>query len=193
MFLQSLAIRTRLLIDDTLRLARTCLAGDRPAPVRQMELSELEDRVLLSAVPAAAVMPEPPAPAAELDQVAGMLVESANGLAAETKGVALPQDEAADERNSGEGSYGELAAAADVRHELVFVDRGVADYEQLLDGLVKEDPARRLSVVVLDNDRDGVEQISEFLKAHTGLDAIHFVTHGTAGAVKLGNTWLHAG
>ena len=37
---------------------------------------------------------------------------------------------------------------------------------------------------------DGIEQISQALAKHDDLDAVHIVTHGTDGAVKLGNSWL---
>ncbi len=79
---------------------------------------------------------------------------------------------------------------ANTRHELVFVDPGVADYEKLIDGLASDNPNRHIDVVVLDTRYDGIQQITAALADHIALDAVHFVTHGTDGAVKLGDTWL---
>ncbi len=79
---------------------------------------------------------------------------------------------------------------SEVRRELLLIDAGLADDQQFMDGLVDNGPDRRLDVVVLDDDRDGMEQIAAALAEYTDLDAVHFVSHGTDGAVKLGNTWL---
>ena len=43
---------------------------------------------------------------------------------------------------------------------------------------------------MVDESRDGIEQISEVLQGHSDLGAIHLVSHGAAGKVSLGNTWL---
>jgi len=81
--------------------------------------------------------------------------------------------------------------AAVVRRELVFVDTGVEGYQALLADLQSADSrARQLEVVLLDGERDGIQQISEILEGREDLDAIHIVSHGTEGAVQLGSTWL---
>ena len=77
------------------------------------------------------------------------------------------------------------------RVELVFVDTGVDDYETLVDDLrASSSESRTLDVFLLDANRDGVEQISEILTDYQGVDAIHVVSHGTEGAVQLGDAWL---
>jgi len=82
---------------------------------------------------------------------------------------------------------------ADVRHELVFVDTGVEDYEQLVKDLQSATSVDRwLEVVLLDAERDGVEQITDVLRGYQDLDAIQIVSHGAQGAVQLGSTWLDA-
>ena len=94
MILQNLWLRTRLTFHEAIDFAfgafRSPCAQARPT--RELELSDLEDRVLLSAVPAAAMMPEQPAPAVELDQVAGMFPESAGDAA---QPADLPVDDVA--------------------------------------------------------------------------------------------------
>ena len=80
-----------------------------------------------------------------------------------------------------------------VRHELVFVDAGVHDYRTLLNDLIANaGDGRELSVVLLDPKANGIDQITQALAAQQhAVDAIHFITHGTDGAVKLGNVWLN--
>ncbi|MFV2065460.1 MAG: DUF4347 domain-containing protein, partial [Pirellulales bacterium] len=77
------------------------------------------------------------------------------------------------------------------RRELVFVDTSTEDYQMLVnDLLANSGDSREFDVFLLDNSRDGIEQISEVLSAYDDLDAMHFVTHGTDAAVKLGGSWL---
>ena len=52
------------------------------------------------------------------------------------------------------------------------------------------DPSREIEVVLLQNSRDGITQITEALAGRIDLDAVHIVSHGTDAAVKPGSTWL---
>ncbi len=81
-----------------------------------------------------------------------------------------------------------------VRRELLFVDAGVQDYQTLVAELLKDaGTARHIEVVVLDSNADGIAQVAAVLaSADQPYDALHFITHGTEGAIKLGNTWLRA-
>ena len=84
-------------------------------------------------------------------------------------------------------------ASAPSRHEIVFVDMAIQNYGQLLnDLLANEDGSRQIEVVVLDGGRNGVDQINEVLAQYPPheIDAIHLVSHGIDGGVKLGNMWL---
>jgi CSLREA domain-containing protein len=77
-------------------------------------------------------------------------------------------------------------------YELVFVNENIADYQQLIADLQGENSNRVIEVVVLDTDRDGIEQVSDILAGRTDLTAVHFVTHGTEGQINLGSTWLNS-
>ncbi len=78
-----------------------------------------------------------------------------------------------------------------VRRELVFVDTGAQDFEKLLEDIWSEnDPSRNLDVVLLSAARDGIEQITETLAEYEVLDALHIISHGSQGRLKLGETWL---
>ena len=83
------------------------------------------------------------------------------------------------------------STAAVRSQELVFVDTGIQNYAQLVDDIMANvDDDRSFEVIILESDRDGVEQISRVLADRQDLDAVHFVTHGEDGVVKLGATWL---
>ncbi|SJM93542.1 DUF4347 domain-containing protein [Crenothrix polyspora] len=70
-------------------------------------------------------------------------------------------------------------------NRIVFIDPRVSDYQSLIADL----PAGT-EVVVLDANRDGVEQIAQALQGKSNLDAIDIVSHGASGAVYLGSSIL---
>ena len=77
------------------------------------------------------------------------------------------------------------------RQELVFVDTDTPDYQQLLDDLLNNQTTdRQFEVILLDNEQNGIDQISETLASRGDLDAIHIISHGTDGTIDLGNTQL---
>lgn len=79
---------------------------------------------------------------------------------------------------------------------VVFVDAGVADLDTVIAGV----PAN--ATVVLDANRDGVQQIHDYLAAHGGqvgaidivtdLAGVDAVSHSAPGEVTLGSTVLNA-
>ncbi|GEM_PF-2687872 len=179
-------------LKDKLRLAqaRTMFelqellhGGSSETPARPLELYELEERVLLSATPVAiaaeamnaaptddfaSLTPSEPASAVDAAASAGDMTENAK-----------PVDDAG-------------AATEDQQTlEVVFIDTSVENYQQLVDDIINsEDPDRQFELVLLNQSSDGVDRISESLAKFDGVDAVHIVSHGTEGAVKLGNTWL---
>lgn len=79
------------------------------------------------------------------------------------------------------------AATSDQRQEVVFIDGKVDNKQQLIAGLKPG-----TEVVVLDSSKDGLQQIADYLKNRSDVDAIHLLSHGSDGTVELGNTWLNA-
>ena len=72
-------------------------------------------------------------------------------------------------------------------HEVVFVDPRVPDRKDLLAGLTAQAAeGRRFEIIVLDPARDGIAQVTAALAERIQVDAVHFITHGTDGAVQLG-------
>lgn len=71
---------------------------------------------------------------------------------------------------------------------IVFIDPMVENFTSLLSGLKKNTEA-----VVLDANRDGISQITEFLKARTGaVDSVQILGHGSAGNLQIGSTQLNS-
>ncbi|WP_291607974.1 Ig-like domain-containing protein [Comamonas sp.] len=71
------------------------------------------------------------------------------------------------------------------RQEVVFIDGQVSNVGELLTGL-----SANAEVVILDPNKDGLQQIAAYLQGREGLDAIHLLSHGADGTVQLGNVWL---
>jgi len=71
--------------------------------------------------------------------------------------------------------------------QILIVDATVQNYHQL----VADIPADT-QVVVLDETRDGVEQITEILAGTSNLSAVHILSHGSQGSLKLGATYLNS-
>jgi Ca2+-binding RTX toxin-like protein len=70
---------------------------------------------------------------------------------------------------------------------IVFIDPKVDDYEMLMAGVMPG-----LEVFLLDENRNGIRQITEVLKGHCGLSSVHIVAHGEAGSLWLGNELVNS-
>ena len=72
------------------------------------------------------------------------------------------------------------------RREIVFIDTSVEDYQTLMEGI---DP--NAEVILLDSTRDGIEQLAEILGDRSDIDAIHIISHGDQGELRLGTGVLN--
>ena len=70
------------------------------------------------------------------------------------------------------------------QNHLVFIDPTITNYQNLVAGV------QGASVIFLDANRDGVEQISEAIEQYTDIASVHIISHGSSGNVNLGNTQL---
>ncbi|WP_236508538.1 DUF4347 domain-containing protein, partial [Tychonema sp. BBK16] len=70
---------------------------------------------------------------------------------------------------------------------LVFIDSNVEDYQSLISGV-----SPNAEVIILDETRDGIEQITERLAIEQNIEAIHIISHGSPGAVQLGANTLNS-
>ncbi|MGE0607853.1 MAG: tandem-95 repeat protein [Pirellulales bacterium] len=159
----------------------------RPA----LDWALLEDRVLMSATPLGdlAAGQDPAMPPTDMPAQTAAAFDSPVDAADEGDAGSGFRFSDASPRSSQPGQTPEA-----VRMELVFADTGTADYEQLVNDILRNAiPSRELEVYLLDPHRDGIEQISGILAGYSNLDAIHLVSHGTDGQLQLGGTWLNGG
>ncbi|PSB40145.1 peptidase C11 clostripain, partial [filamentous cyanobacterium Phorm 6] len=68
---------------------------------------------------------------------------------------------------------------------IAFIDSQVEDYQSLIAGVTPG-----TEVVVLDGNRDAIEQITEVLDDRSNIDSIHIISHGAPGSLQLGKTRL---
>ncbi|NJS11367.1 MAG: DUF4347 domain-containing protein, partial [Microcoleus sp. CSU_2_2] len=97
-------------------------------------------------------------------------------------------NELANHINAGQGNFdekGEKGDRANNPSTIVFIDAAVTDYQTLLEGV-----KLGVEAIIIDSDRDGVEQISEVLANRTNIESIHLVSHGAPGSLQLGKTQL---
>jgi len=88
-------------------------------------------------------------------------------------------------------SQTQQASDFELPRELILIDGGVQNVEQLLAGIIQSKPDSALEIRILDANSDGVEQITDILAASEGkYDAIHILSHGSEGEVSLGNSKL---
>ena len=101
------------------------------------------------------------------------------------------QDTAINDTNDSELLIESTSQATDIRHELVIIDADVEDYAQLVKSIQSQtDDDVTLEVIILDSNRNGIEQISEILAEQQNLDALHLISHGSSGSVQVGNSQL---
>ncbi|MEG4215049.1 DUF4347 domain-containing protein [Microcoleus sp. Pol14C6] len=65
---------------------------------------------------------------------------------------------------------------------IAFIDTQVEDYQSLIAGVTPG-----TEVVVLDGNRDAIDQITEILGHRTNIDSIHIISHGAPGSLQLGD------
>lgn len=120
---------------------------------------------------------------AEPDGVAGDLHDVAN---ADLSGLDEVDIELLDAEDFWFGDEREIGQ----RSELVFVDASTADYEILVQDLLRDRQDASVEVVILDTSQDGLEQISEALSRVSGVDTVHIVSHGENARLQLGAGFL---
>ncbi|MGD8914790.1 MAG: DUF4347 domain-containing protein, partial [Candidatus Thiodiazotropha sp.] len=74
--------------------------------------------------------------------------------------------------------------------ELVIIDTATPNYQSLVDQLVAGNEERSFEILFLDSAGNGIDQVSEILAQYQDLTAIHLISHGSDGAIHLGDTSL---
>ncbi|MEK6735683.1 MAG: DUF4347 domain-containing protein, partial [Pseudomonadota bacterium] len=69
------------------------------------------------------------------------------------------------------------------KRSILFINEDIADYQTLIDGVKPG-----TEVHVLDIAQGGLVQIAKILTDRSGIDAIHIISHGSAGRLLIGST-----
>ncbi|MGK5077309.1 Ig-like domain-containing protein [Janthinobacterium sp. HLX7-2] len=150
--------------------------GSPLRPARSM--LALETRIVFDGAIAATALADPhDAAASGLHQpaIAGTAVDAGRTAADAARAAALAPERAPAEaptRPAGAGT-------------IVFIDASVANPQTLLAGLKPG-----VEVVMLDKNRDGVQQIADALKGRHDLDSIQIISEGSTGRIILGSSVL---
>src|SRR4028118_2026081 len=65
---------------------------------------------------------------------------------------------------------------------IAFIDTQVENYQSLIAGVTPG-----TEVVVLDGNRDAIDQITQILRDRSNIDSIHIISHGAPGSLQLGD------
>lgn len=71
--------------------------------------------------------------------------------------------------------------------EIVFIDSRVPDQKTPINSILSKDSSA-IKILIIDSDKDGIDQITDSLSAHRDIEAIHIISHGQSGAIRLGNS-----
>lgn len=178
--------KTQLLLDQALYESHRALRASDASTQRALDITHLEQRILMSVSPVAVVADS----SAPISGNAGLNDQQFLDVVSDT---VLPQATQVSESNSNENSVQASGENSEQALELVFIDSGVGNVDQMIADLQSENDAdsnRRLEVVVLDSQKDGVAQITLALLQYNDIDGIHIVSHGSDGSVRLGSTTL---
>ncbi|MBF0417347.1 MAG: DUF4347 domain-containing protein, partial [Magnetococcales bacterium] len=155
-------IREKLWPKTTTRPIQTQTAPTKPAPIRAKLALRLERRLMFDA-------------AGVLTAVAALHHDDA-GEGHDANHAPDPHPLSVEPPHDG---------ATPAPREILFVDATVENHSVLLKDLPSD-----VQVVMLDPNRNGVEQIRGTLSGLAGIEAIHIVSHGAEGTLALGNSEL---
>lgn len=190
--------KVQLVVDEMLHmLGHSSLSNATPARGRSLQLTKLEERVLMSASPMAMVaeiatmIPESSSQASMFD-----LSASSSTFDASAADLQVATDAEINATSSGYSSHDSAASETTKEAtpavsgiELIVIDSRVQDADTLLTELLTI--GRDFRILRLDSETDGVAQITEKLEQIGHVSAIHLLTHGTDGEILLGSTVLN--
>ncbi|MFS8915471.1 DUF4347 domain-containing protein, partial [Synechococcus sp. H55.7] len=87
--------------------------------------------------------------------------------------------------NADSATSGNILLQHSAQDELVFIDQALPDLSILLAGI-----RPGTEIILLDPNKDGIQQIAEALRGRKGVRALHILSHGQAGSIQLGKSLL---
>ena len=154
----------------------------------ELQLEALEARVLYDASPLIAVAGESIEPCAELelDDMTELCFEDhSNEMAIDT--VDCEDCEDIDSQTFGD----EASPVATVSRQLVVVDERIEGFESLVDDIMmRGDQSIAYDVLIVSEEKNGIELVSSYLNGLATYGAVHIVGHGGEDQIQLGSVNL---
>ncbi|MCP4626347.1 MAG: DUF4347 domain-containing protein, partial [bacterium] len=177
----------------------------RPVVHNRFELENLEPRILLSADPGpgsmAGVLSDDLGP--DLDTllqrpaVAEVMTGAEAHFQENFQQISVPYDPSRKLDDIFSGLSAENLSEAvgnSSAGQVVFIDGSIGNYQALLTDLAVDTGAEDPDLVIhlLDADKDGLAQITDYLGRHEqDIAGIHILSHGSAGGLQLGSSSLN--
>jgi VCBS repeat-containing protein len=194
---RKLRCRAQLLFDEVChRIRAERIQSLYGSARRTLLLSQLEERLLMSASPMVMVAQVASVSAASPGSASGdvstLMFAAAESPSPESAEAGDHLSHSVDSASTVLGTTAiltdsESPAANSV--ELVVIDTRVEDYSVLLENLT-ETSDRHFMVLVLDDSRDGLQQITSRLRELSDVSAVHLISHGDESRLQLGSTVL---
>jgi len=150
---------------------------------RRLIFEPMENRLLLSAD----LLPPPPDPQLNQSIQTNLIAQQVQASQQINSNLTASQSAFAHQ-----ATVASVLSNAQVSHEIVFVDAGVSNYQSLLDGINGSNRAgvRDIEVVMIQADSNGIDQITQALAGRHDISAIHILSHGASGSLRLGQSRL---
>lgn len=202
---RKLTDRVQTVVNEVLHLLqKETRSGFQNQTLCVLQATRLEERVLMSASPIS-IVAESAVQMVEASVVvmdSGIATSTGSNIAFELSGV--QEDNAI---TASDTEYSAIADAIAVRTtpaldeavletevvsgpELIVIDYRVQDADTLLESLLQD--GRDVRLLRLDEDCDGLSQITNKLEQIGNVSAIHLLTHGRDGEILLGSTCLNS-
>ncbi|BBB30134.1 DUF4347 domain-containing protein [Neptunomonas japonica] len=166
-------------------------------------LELLEPRIMLSADPFGAAEVAVDLLLGEQDEVAYKVIAPAIAPSTELEPLDIAsvttlfasQDLLSDSLYSNlqpeDGAFVSVFENETARIELIIIDSAVSNQQQLLQQIIPPDSHVNYQIHYLDQDSEGINQISELLNQYSQVDAVHILSHGKSDGVQLGSAWVN--
>ncbi|MGY8869262.1 MAG: DUF4347 domain-containing protein, partial [Pseudomonadales bacterium] len=91
-----------------------------------------------------------------------------------------------------DGTFVSMLENDTARIELIIIDSAVSDQQHLLQKIIPTDSHINYQIHYLDQNSEGINQVSELLNQYSQIDAVHILSHGKSDGVQLGSAWVDA-
>ena len=182
--LKDFSHQLKLLLAELRHTAERTIAPDRSSVDTVQQFSQLEQRLMMSASPAAVAVP---ADAAESSTASSSIDELLDQVFENDEPVNVANQAASSSQTNQPDTASSDSSAT--QQQLVIIDSTILNPDEWVAGL-RQDSAIDFEILILSEDGSGFDQITNALDGSTLYSAVHVVSHGTNGQISLGQSTL---